>query len=130
MLKFSKIQQILEAEILVEAENMDKEIGAAFSADLISDVLAMCCERALLITGMTHVQVVNAAGICDLAAIVFVRGKHPAPEVIELAKNKGIPVLFSRMTMYQASGLLFSAGLSGINRISNPRCSLQQLPSE
>jgi len=119
-LKLLKIQQILEAEILVEADNMDKEIRVAFSADLISDVLAMCCEQALLITGMTHVQVIKAARICDLSAVVFVRGKRPGPEVIELAKHNGIPVLLSRLTMYEASGLLFSAGLSGINQISDP----------
>jgi predicted transcriptional regulator len=119
--KLSKIQQILEAEILVEADNMDKEIKVAYSADLISDVLAMCSEQALLITGMTHIQVIKAARICDLAAVAFVRGKRPSPEVIELAKHWEIPVLLSRLTMYEASGLLFSAGLSGYRKINDPQ---------
>jgi len=115
-LKLSEIQQILEAEVLVAAGNMDQEIEMAFSADLISDILVMCREHTLLLTGMAHMQVIKTAEICDLAAVVFVRGKRPGQEVIDLAEKKGIPVLLSRLTMYESSGLLFSAGLPGISK--------------
>ena len=115
-MNLAQIQKILEAEVLVDAGKMDEEIEAAFSADLISDILVMCREHALLLTGMTHIQLIKTAELCDLAAVLYVRGKRPGPEVVALAAQKGIPLLSSRLTMYEASGLLFSAGLPGLSR--------------
>lgn len=114
-MKLSEIQMILSAELLTNAGKMDKEIERAFSADMISDILLISKEHTLLLTGMVNVQVIKSAEICDLAAVVFVRGKRPEPEVIELAEEKGIPVLLSSLTLYESSGLLFSAGLPGIS---------------
>lgn len=115
-MKLAEVQQILRAEVLVGADKLDREIEAAFSADLISDMLAMCRAQALLLTGVTHVQVVKTAEICDLVAIVFVRGKRPGPETIALAQEKGMPLLLCYLTMYESSGLLFHAGLPGNSR--------------
>lgn len=119
-MKLSEIQRILRAEILVDAGKMDKEVEMAFGADLMSDILAMCQEQTLLLTGLTHVQVIRTAQVSDLAAIIFVRGKRPGAEVIELAEKTGIPLLLCKLTMYEAAGLLFSAGLPGINRDREP----------
>lgn len=119
-MKLSEIQRILAAEVLADAGKMDKEIEMAFSADMISDILLMCREQTLLLTGMAHLQVIKTAEICDLAAVVFVRGKRPEREVIELAEQKGIPVLLSKLTLYESSGLLFRAGLPGISLSEEP----------
>jgi predicted transcriptional regulator len=118
--KLSEIQRILRAEVLVDAGKLEKEVEMAFGADLMSDILAMCREQTLLLTGMTHIQVIRTAVVSDLAAIIFVRGKRPGPEVIELAEEAGIPLLLCKLTMYEAAGLLFGAGLSGINRDQEP----------
>lgn len=117
-MKLVQIQQILEADVLVDAGKMDNEIELALSADLISDILLMRREQAMLLTGMTHIQLIKSAEICDMAAVVYVRGKRPGPEVIALAVRIGIPLLSSRLSMYEASGLLFSAGLPGYRRYS------------
>ncbi|NLJ33557.1 MAG: hypothetical protein GX349_03055 [Firmicutes bacterium] len=119
-MKLSEVHRILRAEILVDAGKMDKDVEMAFGADLMSDILAMCQEQTLLLTGMTHIQVIRTAEVSDLAAIIFVRGKRPGPEIIALAKEIGIPLLLCKLTMYEASGLLFSAGLSGIHRDQEP----------
>jgi predicted transcriptional regulator len=121
-LKLAQIQKILEAEVLLDAGKMDEEIEAAISADLISDILLMRREQTLLLTGMTHIQLIKTAELCDLAAVVYVRGKRPGPEVVAFAAQKGIPLFSCRLTMYEASGLLFSAGLPGLTRsLENPR---------
>jgi len=52
--------------------------------------------RALLFTGLTNPQVIRAAEMADIAAIVFVRGKLPPPETIALAEEKGIPIIGCR----------------------------------
>lgn len=120
MLKLAHIQQILQAEVLAGAGSLDREVEMAFSADLISDILVMCKEHTLLLTGMTHIQIIKTAEICDLAAVVFVRGKRPGPEAIALAAQNGVPLLLSRLTMYESAGLLYCAGLPGINRNPDP----------
>jgi hypothetical protein len=43
-----------------------------------------------------------------------VRAKLPPPETIAVAKQAGIFLMATRYTMYEASGLLFQAGLPGL----------------
>jgi predicted transcriptional regulator len=43
--------------------------------------------------------------------IVFVRGKRPLQEIIDMARERNIPLICTNYTMYRSSGLLFNAGL-------------------
>jgi predicted transcriptional regulator len=47
----------------------------------------------------------------DLTAIVFVRGKKPLQDVIDMAQERGLPIITTKFTLYRCSGLLFNAGL-------------------
>ena len=47
----------------------------------------------------------------DMKAILFVRGKKPSDEMIELANEANITILGTEHTMYIASGKLYSGGL-------------------
>ena len=49
----------------------------------------------------------------DVAAIVFVRDKHPEQEVLRAAKAKDIPVLYTKCTMFEACGRLYGLGIRG-----------------
>ena len=94
----------------------------ACGADLMSDVLAFTHAGTLLLTGLTNPQVVRTAEMAEIVAIVFVRGKLPPPETVALAEEKGIPLLASKYTMYEACGRLYRAQL--------PSCGLFQLTAE
>lgn len=85
------------------------EVGAA---DLMSDVLAMSKPGMLLLTGLVSMQVIRTAVVSDLCGVVFVRGKMPGKDIIELARESNVPVLSTVMTMFQAAGVLYGA-LSG-----------------
>jgi len=111
--RLSEVVKILQAEVLVPAADMEREVLTACGADLMSDVLTFSKERTLLLTGLTTPQVVRTAEIIDLAGIVFVRGKRPGPEVLELARAQDLPLLLARFPMYESCGLLFQAGLAG-----------------
>ena len=63
----------------------------------MSDVLAFTKERTLLLTGLTNIQVIRTAELSDLAGLVFVRGKLPGAEVINLAQTKGMPLLTTNL---------------------------------
>jgi len=89
------------------------EFSYGGAADLMSDVLAFARPDSLLLTGLTHPQVVRTAEMAGILAIVFVRGKHPPPETAALAAEVGIPLLGTRYKMYEACGRLYAAGLPG-----------------
>ncbi len=69
------IVELLEAEVLYEGADLNREIPCAFALDLISDILMCTKEPTLLLTGLTNNQVICLADMIDLIGIVFVRGK-------------------------------------------------------
>ena len=79
----------------------------------MSDVLAFVKDQAVLLTGLMNQQVVRTAEMMDIICIIFVRSKEPAPEVVELARQKDIAVMTTTHRMFTACGLLFGAGLNG-----------------
>ncbi len=110
-----EIKEILQAEVICGGDRLEEEIGFAGASDLMSDVLAFGLPGILLLTGLTNTQSVRTADIIEARAIVYVRGKKPEKEGIELARKKGIPVLSTKFMMYKACGLLYSRGLPGVS---------------
>ena len=88
-----------------------REIAGCFAADLMSEVLAFCGHGPLLVTGLTNVQSVQTAEVVDAHAILYVNGKRPDVQVLELARARGLPVLSTTLTMYEACGRLHQSGL-------------------
>ena len=114
-MKICDIKEILCAEVLCGEKNMNNEVAYAFGSDLMSDVLAYVKGKTLLLTGLTNQQVVRTAEMADLSAIVFVRGKRPDEEIVQLAVENEIVLLSTRDSMYTASGKLYSNGLQGVS---------------
>ncbi len=110
-MKISKIAELLNAKVLCGADHLDTDVNSACGCDLLSDVLAFVKEQAVLLTGMCNPQVVRTAVMMDMRCIVFVRGKMPAQDVIDLAKEHNIVVLASDERMYSACGKLYKHGL-------------------
>jgi DRTGG domain. len=100
------VKTILQAEILNGAELLKKAtVIHACGSDLISDALAFPKERTLLLTGLTNDHVVRAAEIIDLVGVVFVNGKRPPENVIQMAQVKHLPLLLTDYPLYEACGL-------------------------
>ncbi|HOI80819.1 MAG: DRTGG domain-containing protein [Thermovirgaceae bacterium] len=108
------IMRILEAEPLSQEINFDVDLLSAFAADLMSDVLALARPGTLMITGLTNIQIVRTASMVDMPAVVFVRGKKPPRETIELAEKLGIPFIMTSKTMFETCGVLYQAGIKPI----------------
>ena len=91
----------------------DDAVSVAGGADLMSDVLAFIEPGALLLTGLTNAQTVRTAEVADVKAVVYVRRKSPDAEAVALAHETRLPLLRSPLTMYEACGRLYGAGLPG-----------------
>lgn len=93
---------------------LDCDVKGACGADLMSDVLATIQPDAILFTGLCNPQVVRTAQMADIVAIVFVRGKQPARETIDLAEQEGIPLISTPYGMFEVCGRLYKAGLASL----------------
>lgn len=108
-----KVKEILQANVLVGDEHLQKEVTTAGGSDMMSDVLSFMKPGSLLLTGLINAQSVRTAEIAEIVAICYVRSKQPLPETVELAREKGIPLLSTHYTLYESCGRLFQAGLAG-----------------
>jgi predicted transcriptional regulator len=114
-MKISEIKNILDAEILVGEDQLDKKVVAAGGADLMADVLSAVAQGAVLLTGLTTEQVLRTAKVAGVVVVVFVRDKKPDRPVIELARSYNLPVLLTRYSLFVASGRLYINGLRGLD---------------
>jgi len=115
----SEAVSLLEGQFFCGEDKADLEIASACGADLMSDVMAFVKDRVLLLTGLVNPQVIRTAELLDIRAIVFVRGKTPSMEMINMAKESDIILGGSKLPMFIACGKLYEAGLKqgGTRRI-------------
>jgi predicted transcriptional regulator len=113
-MKLREAATLLEAEVIFGEELLDEEFEFAGASDLMSDVLAFGRPGILLLTGLANTQSARTAEIIEAKAIVYVRGRRPSQEGIELAEKSKMPVLSTKFLMYKACGLLYSRGIRGI----------------
>ncbi len=112
-MQLQEIRNILHAEVLCNAELLHNSVHCICGADLMSDVLAFTKEKTLILTGLTNAQTIRTAEMSDAVGIVFVRGKRPSKDVIDLARINKIPVMVTKYPMYEACGLLFARNIPG-----------------
>ena len=107
-----EVLKVLDGESLYEG-NIEREILSVCGSDLMSDVLAFVKDHTVLLTGLTNLQVIRTAEMMDISVIVFVRGKRPSDDVIQMGQERNISLLLTGHTMFTACGLLYEAGLRG-----------------
>jgi len=112
-MKIREIKELLNIEPITCSDKQDVDIKYAFASDLMSDVLALVNNDVVLITGLINIQTIRTAEMKDIKCIIFVRGKVPDENVIELAKQNDICILCTKQIMFNTCGLLYSSGLQG-----------------
>ena len=111
-MNLQQVKEILNCRVYYGEEHLHREVKNCFGADLMSDVLAFANPHELLLTGLNNAQSVRAADVVDAVAIVYVRGKTPNEDTINLARMKEIPILVTDLLMYEACGKLYMNGFS------------------
>ena len=114
-MKLSEIVDALEATVLYEGDHLEKEITTCGASDLMSDILAGLSDGCILLTGLTTVQVIRTAMVAGVGAVVFVRGKTPPQEVIDLAQEHDLPLISSPYSMFVSCGRLHACKLTGLD---------------
>ncbi|MBQ8228437.1 MAG: hypothetical protein IJZ88_05425 [Clostridia bacterium] len=112
-MKIKELVSILEGEIVFGEEYVENEVFAACGSDMMSDVLAFVKEQAVMLTGLVNPQVVRTAEMMDMKCIVFVRGKRPDESMVELAEEREIVLVCTKLEMFSSCGKLYENGLRG-----------------
>ena len=113
-MKLSKVLELVDGTFLTGDSDNDPVVSGCMGSDMMSDVLAFAQPGAVLITGLISSQSVRTADVADSVAVVYVRGKKPDESVIELAQELSIPLISTRLGMFETCGILAKAGLTGI----------------
>ncbi len=110
-MRLGQVIELLAGRALNEF-NHAREVDYGFETALLSDVLAHAKpHNTLIVTEITNPQVVRTAEMVDAAGVVFVKGKMPGEATLELGIEAGIPLIVTRLGMFEACGRLFAAGV-------------------
>ena len=108
-----QVRELLSAEVIYGDEHLDKEVPCVYSCDLMSDVLHSIAPGAMLLTGLTNIQVVRTAEMAEVFAICFVRNKRPDETTVAAAAENDLPILTTNLSMYEACGRLHAKRVAG-----------------
>ena len=101
MIVLKDVLALLDGELLTPTTAPDAAFRKVFASDLMSDVLSSAEPGSLLLTGLANSHVVCTCSVADLAGVVFVQGKRPGPDVVNEAQTKGLPLIATKMTMFE-----------------------------
>jgi len=102
MIVLKEVLALLDGELLTPTTSPEAAFRKVFASDLMSDVLTSAEPGSLLLTGLANAHVVCTCSVADLSGVVFVQGKRPAPAVVDEARTRGIPLMATKMTMFEA----------------------------
>ncbi len=89
----------------------DKEIKGVYISDMVSDVIANAKAGNLLVTVQVHANVLAAANLVDVAAIILAQGKQPAEDIVRMAAKHEIAIFTTALNRWQVATKLYEIGL-------------------
>ena len=89
----------------------EREISGVYIGDLLSWVMGRAKEDNAWITIMSNINVIAVASLSDVSCIILTEGTVLDSEVMITAESKGINVLTSSLSSYEASIKLHQLGI-------------------
>ncbi|HVP89598.1 MAG TPA: DRTGG domain-containing protein [Terriglobales bacterium] len=113
MVALKDILSSVEGELLTPGSPLDVSCSKVFASDFMSDVLTSAEPGSLLLTGLANPHVICTCSLVDIAAVVFVQGKRPDSAAIEQARANGLPLIATRLPMFEACSRLAALTTGG-----------------
>ena len=85
----------------------DVELKAAYTSDLLSDVMANAKEGGALITIQAHKNTVAVATLVNVSVIIVCNLRPLPADMLEAAKDEGIAVIRTKENQFTVSGKLW-----------------------
>ena len=81
----------------------EREISGVYIGDLLSWVMGKAKSGDAWITIMSNVNVLAVATLTDCACVVLSEGVELCGEILETAKQKGINIIYTSKSSYEAA---------------------------
>jgi len=98
-----EIARLINAEIINDGHNLDKELSGCYIGDLLSWVMSNAEEGNIWITIMSNVNVVAVAKLTDVACVLMCENVSPDEDCLVRSKEQGITILKTSLSAYQAA---------------------------
>jgi predicted transcriptional regulator len=107
-----KLQEIVDRlELKAATKVFDKDVTGVYISDMVSDIIANAKAGNLLVTVQIHNNVIAAANLVDLSAIVVTQGKQPTDDVAKMAEKAQISILLTSLSRWQVATKLYESGI-------------------
>jgi serine kinase of HPr protein (carbohydrate metabolism regulator) len=107
-----KLQEIIGKLALTPLTNVEeREVSGVFISDMLSDVMGNAQSGNLWLTVQSHKNVVSAANLVDISAVVVTNGKEVPKDTIELANRFHVIILGSPLSTYELAKNLMQTGI-------------------
>ncbi|MFH0787503.1 MAG: DRTGG domain-containing protein [Pseudomonadota bacterium] len=113
-MKLKDVIKVTQGSVLTRGSDLNQEVKYCGAMDLMSDALAYLPPGSMLLTGLKNIQTIRTAEMAYVTAILFVRGKMPDLETIQLAEELGIPLIKTDFGMFESCGRLYQAGMASV----------------
>jgi predicted transcriptional regulator len=108
-----KLQVIIEKLSLNVLTNVDdKDVRGVFISDMLSDVMSIAQTGNIWITVQTHKNIVSAANLIDVSAVIVTHNKKVPAETIELANRFHVTILSTSLSTFDITRKLIEIGIS------------------
>jgi hypothetical protein len=102
----AEIAELINAKTVVDNDKAD--ISAAYTSDLLSDVMGHCKDESVLITIQNHLNTIAVCTLVGVEAIVICHNRPVPDDMLEAAKREGVAILTTPMSQFEASIALSS----------------------
>jgi hypothetical protein len=107
-----ELQKIIDSLGLTALTNVeDRPVSGVYISDMLSDVMANAQPDSLWLTVQTHKNIVSAANLVDIAAVVVVQDKKVPQDTIDLANRFHVIILSTPLPSFALAGRLVEFGL-------------------
>ena len=102
-----KLKNLFEAAhaqtLWIDSARADAEVLHVISSDLMSDVLMVDLDHPLLLTSLVSDQSLRTAHVVGAAGILIANGKTPPSEMVDLARQLGVPLARTPLANFDAA---------------------------
>jgi serine kinase of HPr protein (carbohydrate metabolism regulator) len=103
--------EALGLNVAAGADNLAVPITGAQVCDLLSFVISHGRQGHIWITIQTHPNIVAAAALVGLSAILLAAGAEPEEETLDRAEEQGIALLTSNSSAFALAGRVYELGV-------------------
>jgi predicted transcriptional regulator len=98
-------------ELKAVSQVFEKDVTGVYISDMVSDVIANAKAGDLLVTVQIHNNMIAAANLVDVCAIVVTQGKLPTDDVVKMAEKAEISIFSTALNRWQVATRLYEAGI-------------------